>query len=84
MPSKNVTKSKIGCNGFNQLKSGLTQRIFYTKVQCLIFLCTSNFLALIILQPETVKLRAPSKSYKELNLSRCSGGLSTGLTSTFM
>ena len=49
-----------------------------------IFFCTSTFLALIISQPETVKLRAPSKSYKELNLSRCSGGLSTGVTSTFM
>ena len=48
----------------------------------LIFFCPSTFLALIILQPETV--RAPSISYKELDLSRCSGCLSTGVTSTFM
>ena len=50
----------------------------------LMFFCTSTFLALIILQPETVKLGAPSNRYKELNLSRCSGGLRTGVTSTFM
>ena len=50
----------------------------------LMFFCTSTFLALIILQSETVKLGAPSNSYKEINLSTCSGGLSIGVTSTFM
>ena len=50
----------------------------------LMFFCTSTFLAVIILQPETVKLGAPSNSCKELNLSRCYGGLRTSVTSTFM
>ena len=50
----------------------------------LIIFCTSTFLAVIILQPEAVKLGAPSNSYKDLNLSRCCGGLRISVTSTFM
>ena len=58
---KKVTKNKIGSKGFNLIKSDFTQPKFQTKVQCLFF-CVSNFLALIILQPETVKLNV-TRSY---------------------
>ena len=58
---KKVTKNKIGSKGFNLIKSDFTQPKFQTKVPCLFF-CVSNFLALIILQPETVKLNV-TRSY---------------------
>ena len=57
MLSKHVTK-KLG----SKVISDFTQPKFQTKIQCLFIFCTSFFLALIILQPETVKVNV-SKSY---------------------
>ena len=61
--AEKITKSKIGSKGFN-----LTKKWFHlTEISnqssiFFLFFCTSNFLALIILQPETVKLNV-TKSY---------------------
>ena len=77
--SKKVTESKIGSMGFSITKKCLHSTEISNQSSMLIFFCTSNFLPLIILQPETV-----TKYYKELHLSRCSGCLSTGVASIFM
>ena len=58
---KKLQKVKQGARVLTQLKNNSTQPKFQTKVQCLFF-CVSNFLSLIILQPETVKLNV-TKSY---------------------
>ena len=69
MLRKKITKSKIGSKGFNLTKIWfhLTKisnqsPMFILFIYLFSFFCTSNFLALIILQPETVKLNV-TKSY---------------------
>ena len=75
MLSKHVRK-KLG----SKVISDFTQPKFQTKIQCLFIFCTSNFLVLIILQPETVKLNV-TKSYISVDVV---GGLCTGAASIFM
>ena len=58
--SKKLQKVKQEARILTKLKSDFSQLKFQTKVQCLFF-CTSNFVALIILQPETVKLNFTKK-----------------------
>ena len=62
MLSQTVIKSKIGSNGFNLTKKVISlNRNFKPKSNVYSF-CKSNFLALIISQPETVKINV-TKSY---------------------
>ena len=76
---KTVTKSKIGSTGFNLTKIDFTQPKFQTNVQFLFLLrikysCSDN----------TTPRNSKTKYYKELHLSRCNGGLSSGAASIFM
>ena len=60
MLPKKVTKSRTGSKGFHSKVISLNQN-FKPKFNVVFFLQT-NFLALIILQPETIKLNV-TKSY---------------------
>ena len=76
---KKLQKVKQGARVLTELKSDFTQTKFQTKVQCLFFLhtkfsCSDNITA----------RNSKTKCYKELHLSRFSGGLSTGVASIFM
>ena len=75
MLSKKVTKSKIGSKGCN-----VTNKLFHsTKISNQSsFFFTSNFLDNITAR------NSKTECYKELHLSRCSGGLSTGAANNFM
>ena len=69
---KKVTKSKIGSKGFNLTKiSNQSSMLFFLHIK---FSCSDNITA----------RNSKTKCYKELHLSNCSGGLSTGVSSIFM
>ena len=59
---KKVTKSKIGSQSFTLTKKWFNSTEISNQRSMFIFSCTSNFFALVILQPETVKLNV-TKSY---------------------
>ena len=60
MLPKKATKSKVESKSFTLTKGDVTQLNVYFFIY--LFFCTSNFFALIILKPETVKVNA-TKSY---------------------
>ena len=57
---KTLQRVKYVASALSELKSDFIQPKFQTKVQCLFF-CTPNFLAVIILQPEIVKLNVTKR-----------------------
>ena len=76
---KQLQKVKQGAGVLTSLKSDFTQPKSHTKVQCL-FLLHTKFSCCDNIAPRNSK----NKCYKELHLSRSSGGLSTGVASIFM
>ena len=80
--SKKVTKSKIGSKGFNLTKKWFQSTKISNQSSMVIFFvfmhtkfpCSDNITA----------RNSKTKYYKELHLSRFSGGLSTSVASIFM
>ena len=79
---KKVTKSKICSKGFNLTKKWLHSSEISNQSSMFIF-----FFFLHIKFPcsgDITARNSKTKCYKKLHLSRCSGGLSTGIASIFM
>ena len=81
MLSKKATKSKIGSKGFSLTKKWFHSTEISNQSSMFIFFARQIFL----LWYDNITARnSNTKCYKELHLSRCSGGLSTGVASIFM
>ena len=80
--SKKVTKSKIGSKNFDLTKNWFHSTKISNQISMLFLLF---FLHIKFSCSDNITARnSKNKCYKKVHISRCSGGLSTGVASIFM